>query len=370
MRVTQLCGKAFPLALTLIVASCTESPVEPLLPPLRDVPPDLAQITLVATGQPTYPYAMLELNDPEGFKGFVAVNSKGEPVWLFRTTGGPVSFTQRANGNFVFLDLGRGLVEVTQRGDVVRELPQGPTGGRLIHNDVVSTARNTLLFLADDWRTVRDTVVNGVAVWEWYPEASSTVKRWSSFDKLDPSRDRGPRYRPDDWLHANSLSIGPRENLLVSFHFLNQVISISADYKSLEWRLGGIKATIPVDDPFSGQHNVQEVQSGRIVMFDNGFERNSERYSRAVEYEITGSQARKVWEWRPVRDNWAKAIGAAWRMQNGNTFVAFGVTKDVPIGSTGPIEVYEVTPGGTVVWHLEVGGKVRSMYRATPLQGF
>ena len=360
--------RASALALFL-VAGCEESFIESPLPPLKEVPSDLAEITFSATGQPSYPYAMLELSHPQGFMGFVIVNGEGKPVWFFRTVGGAVSFTRRENGNFVFLDLGRGLVEVTPKGNVVRELAQGPTGGRLIHNDVVATNRNSLLFLADEWRSSRDTLVNGVAIWEWYPEAGSTVKRWSSFDNLTPAFDRGPRYRPDDWLHANSLSIGPRENLLVSSHFLDQVISISADYRSYEWRLGGTRATIPVDDPFSGQHNAQEIQSGRVLMFDNGFERDFERYSRAVEYQINGSQARKVWEWRPQRDNWAKAIGAAWRIPNGNTFVAFGVTKDVPIGSTGPIEVYEVTVAGAVVWHLVIGGKVRSMYRATPLPG-
>ena len=40
------------------------------------------------------------------------------------------------------------------------------------------------------------------------------------------------------------------------------------------------------------------------------------------------------------------------------------------VGSTGPIEVYEVTQAGEVAWHLEVGGAVSSMYRATPLFEF
>ena len=156
----------------------------------------------------------------------------------------------------------------------------------------------------------------------------------------------------------------------MSSPFLNQVISISADYKSVEWRLGGPRGTISVGDPFSGQHMVQEISSGRILMFDNGFERTSERYSRAVEYDITGGQARKVWEWHPSRDNWARAVGADRRLPNGNTLVAFGVTKDLPVGSTGPLEAYEVTDGGSVVWHIVVEGNLRTMYRASPLWEF
>ena len=78
----------------------------------------------------------------------------------------------------------------------------------------------------------------------------------------------------------------------------------------------------------------------------------------------------KTWEWRPARDNWARVISSARRLPNGNTLVAFGVPKDVPAGSTGPVEAYEVTEGGVVMWHLAVGREVSSMYRVTPLFEF
>jgi hypothetical protein len=156
----------------------------------------------------------------------------------------------------------------------------------------------------------------------------------------------------------------------MSLHFLNQVLSISPDFQRIEWRMGGVGATLPVDDPFTGQHTAVEVKSNRVLLFDNGFERSAERYSRAAEYEITGNRAIKAWEWRPTRDNWARVISSARRLPNGNTLVAFGVPRDSPPGSTGPIEVYEVTHGGVVVWHLRVDDAVSSMYRATPIFAF
>ncbi|HEX7049395.1 MAG TPA: aryl-sulfate sulfotransferase [Longimicrobiales bacterium] len=350
--------------------ACGDAPLAPELPPLTELPPDLANVSFAAEGHPTAPYALLEIRQSEGFRGFVAVNAAGRPVWFFRTTGSPSGATRRANGNFVFLDHERGLVEVTMEGQVVRELAQEARPGRFIHHDVTATPRNTVLFIAEDTRPWRDTVVTGTAIWEWSPERGSVVQRWSSFDHLDPDVDWGPRSGPSDWLHANSLSIGSRGNILLSMHFLDQVISITPDFGALEWRLGGVRATITVDDPFSGQHSATETEPGHILLFDNGFAREDTRYSRAVEYELGEATAHKVWEWRPERDNWARVISSARRLPNGNTLVAFGTQRDPALGSTGPIEVYEVTRDGEVVWHLLLGGEISSMYRATPLFAF
>ena len=163
--------------------------------------------------------------------------------------------TRRLSGNFVFLDLTLGLLEVTPAGSVVAQIPQ-EADDRTIHHDVTAVSDGTVLFLANDRQLVGDTMVAGEAVWEWNPETGAETKLWSSFDHLSPIDDRGPRYRSGDWLHANSLSVGPRDNVLISLQALNQIISISPDYQSTEWRLGGTNATIqvPEEDRFSGQH--------------------------------------------------------------------------------------------------------------------
>jgi hypothetical protein len=160
---------------------------------------------------------------------------------------------------------------------------------------------------------------------------------------------------------------GPRGNVLVSSPFLNQVISIAPDYRSLEYRLGGVRATITVDDPFDGQHTAAELPSGRVLLFDNGFARAGPPYSRAAEYEVWTERPGIVGEWRPPRDNFAPVVGAARRLPGGGTMLAFGVMEDGALGATGPIEVYEITAAGDVAWHLTVTGQVASMYRATPL---
>jgi hypothetical protein len=354
------------LLVALGAAACSDAPFAPL-PPLAELPPDLAAITFRAEGRSTAPYTMLELRQTGGFSGFVAVDGAGRPVWLFRTQGTSSGFARRRNGNFVLLDVGRGLVEVSPDGQVVRELAQQARPGRRMHHDVAVTPRNTVLFLAEDWQPWDGALLAGEALWEWVPETGTVTRRWSSFQHLDPRDDWGPRSIRADWLHANSVSYGPRGNVLVSFHFLNQVISLSPDLERMEWRLGGTRGDVPVDDPFSGQHTAQEVSARRVLLFDNGYERTTERYSRAAEYELRNGAAQKVWEWRPPRDNWARIISGARRLSNGNTVVTFGTVASTAEGTTGPIEVYEVTPRGEAVWHLVVSGAVSSLYRATPL---
>jgi hypothetical protein len=351
----------------LAAVACSDGSDTPLAP-LADLPPDLAAVSFSAEGTPTAPYTMLELRQTGGFSGFVAVDGAGRPVWFFRTLGTASGHTRRLNGDFVFLDGDRGLVEVSRAGRVVHVLAQEAPPGRHIHHDVTVTPRNTLLFLADDWQPWDGALLKGEALWEWDPETAVTTKRWSSFTQLDPRYDWGARSLREDWLHANALSYGPRGNVLVSFHYLNQVISLSPDLKGIEWRLGGVRGDVAVDDPFSGQHAVKEVSPGHVLMFDNGYERLADRYSRAAEYELHGGTATKVWQWRPPVDNWARIISSARRLSNGNTVVAFGTTRNNPAGATGPLEVYEVTRGGAVVWHLRVSGAVSSMYRATPLE--
>lgn len=355
-----------PVLVALGVAACSDAPFTPL-PPLADLPPDLAAVTFSAQGRPTAPYTMLELRHRAGFNGFVAVDGAGRPVWFFRTEGNPAGFTRRRDGNFVFLDAARGLVEVSRDGRVVRELAQQARPGRRMHHDVTVTPRNTVLFLAEDWQPWEGELLAGEALWEWDPEAGTTTRRWSSFAHLDPRHDWGARSIREDWLHANSVSYGARGNVLVSFHFLDQVISLSPALDRVQWRMGGVRADVPVDDPFSGQHTAQEVRAGRVLLFDNGYDRVATPYSRAVEYEIRGGAATRVWEWRPPRDNWARVISGVRRLPNGNSVVTFGTIAAPAAGTTGPIEVYEVTPGGKVRWHLVASGAISSIYRATPL---
>jgi hypothetical protein len=166
-------------------------------------------------------------------------------------------------------------------------------------------------------------------------------------------------------MHANSLALGPRGNVLVSVHYFNQILSLAPDWSRIEWRLGGVRATVMVSpaEQFSGQHTAHEIEPGRILLFDNGRDRGG--YSRALELAVTGGVAEKVWEWQPARANFASAVSSARRLPNGNTLISFGMSAGQSDAS-GPTEAFEVTASGTALWHLLVSGTT-TMFRVEPI---
>jgi hypothetical protein len=325
------------------------------------LPTDLRAALVSVTGKRTAPLVMVHLYEPTGFKGYAMLGERDDVVWYWRTTDFPFGMTRRSNGNFVFMDKGRGLVEVSPDGTVVHELPQD-FANRELHHDAIVSLTNTVLFIAFDDRQLSGANVRGDAIWEWSPETGALDKRWTSWEHFTEPNELIPRGR--ELLHANALAIGPRNNVLLSVHHWNQVVSITPDWRTIEWRFGGVNAThpLPVAEAFSGQHTPREIAAGRLLLFDNGTDRGG--YSRAVEYSVETGASRTLWEWRSQPLNYASAVGSARRLANGNTMIAFGMAPGLA-GSTGPTEVYEVDAAGTPVWHLIT--KTQTMFRAEPM---
>lgn len=335
-------------------------------PPL---PADLGALTFRSTGSSSAPLVLLEPSRPGGFSGPVAVDGAGRVVWFHRTKGDIHGFVRRASGSFVLLDVQEGLVEITPAGDTLSTL--STSEARHIHHDVTETRDGSLLFLAREWERVAGDSIRGEAIWLWDPESGATERLWSAFDHLDYESDRSEKSRARNWLHANSLSEGPRGNLVVSFSFLDQVVSIPRGMGrgDFEWRLGGPNAThLPEAVGFSGQHTASEVAPGRVLLFDNGFDEGGAARgpSRAVEYRLDNPSSPVVWEFVPPNGNRARVVSGAVRLTSGNTLVTFGAPEGLR-GSIGPTEVYEVTPAGEITWHLAVQGPIRTLYRASSL---
>lgn len=341
--------------------------------PTRDaveVPEALQAIEFVTSGNATFDLALLELGQPGGWNGPVAVDTDGGVMWWHETRGDIHGVALRADGTLVLLDVEDGLVVIRPQGDTVATLPSTPD--RRIHHSVLETSGGDLLFLARDAQTVGGTEVMGEAIWRWNPQTGSTERMWSSFDHLSWDEDRGERSTERNWLHANSIKEGPRGNLLVSLSFLNQVLSIVPDFSHVEWRVGGPMATHPVNGaPFWGQHDATEVDHGRLLLFDNGMrglglDVDRAHVSRALEVELIEGAASPVWEFTPPDSLRSRIVGSAERLTNGHTVVTFGASEGLR-GSTGGIAVFEVDRSGRVVWTLRVAGRVRTLYRATAL---
>jgi hypothetical protein len=329
------------------------------------LPADLADVKFSVQGTPTGELCMWEVQGSAGFKGFVATDAWGDVVWFYRTVGAAHGGTIRANGNFVLNDLGTGLLEVTPAGAVVHKADIGA------HHDAIATPANTVLFISFDVRSAAGTgTLWGDGIFEWTPETGEVVERFSEWDFFDPRYDWGTRSSTSDWLHANSLAIGPHGNVLLSLDWTSEVVSIAPDWRSIEWHLGGRRSTFAFDSgaAFSGQHTVTMPAENRVLLFDNGREfTGAGRLSRGLELQLstTSGRATAAWSFSPSPANYAPYLGYARRLSNGNTELLFGL----PQGqfndqvATGPISAFEVSPSGATIWRTDVTNST-SVYRA------
>ena len=336
------------------------------------LPSEFAEYRFQVIGDATFPVVMLGSES-------VMIDTDGHVVWYGSKDNPSNGFTRRANGDFVFRTPA-GLEVVTPMNEAVATLTEADAIARtgrstfFMHHDVITTPENTLLFLVRDGTvTLRDTTWVGDEVWEWDPDIDDLELRWAASDFFWPETDRGDRSIPGDWLHANSISLGPRGNVVVSFFWLHEVLSIAADYQSIEWRLGGPNSSVVVADGAmeAGQHTAAEVNPNRVLLFDNGRDRpGGELFSRASEIELdhnTGT-ARLVWEFRPQPDIYAPVVSSARRLENGNTVVGFGLDAGrFSPPSTGPLAAFEVTPSGRILWQMTILAGTSGVYRFDPL---
>lgn len=337
------------------------------------LPPALRHIEISETGAPSLPVALVEVVGSTEFTGLLMIED-GEIVGWLPLVGSLFGATRRANGEITMMDGALGLTSYRLDGTLAHRLPhpsvEAPTVYGRMHHDVIATPQNTLLFIANEMRAVGAETVTGEALWEWTPETGEVRKRWSAFDFLDWSVLRGSRSMASNWLHGNGLSYGPRGNVLMSLRNVDQVISIAPDFSAVEWSLGGTNGTLAVSaaDRAWGQHYVSEPAPGRVLVFDNGFDRPVGVFSRAIEYQvnITDRTATKVWEYRDTPEIYASLVGSARRLPNGNTAIMFGMFAGQG-GSTGPVTAVEVTPAGVPVWRLTFGPQLTRLYRITPM---
>ncbi len=211
------------------------------------------------------------------------------------------------------------------------------------------SATNTAL---DAWHTFQRQDAHGAVEFEW--------KTWSRFTAADDLEQL-----PSDFDHMNAMSIDPTDgNYIVSLRNMDAVIKVDYNTGKVIWQVGGKQATMKVvNDPlgtFYGQHYAHVIKNGDLLMFDNGI-RHQPAQSRAAEYKLdpTNGTATLVWEYRRTPAIFIPVIGAANRLENGNTLVDFG--------TFGVLD--EVDPSGALIWEgrIRQGGGPIATYRVVPL---
>ena len=332
------------------------------------LPEPLASVFTTAVGRSSQPLILSDYRLPEshlnGQDYFIFWDEVGALVWYVRVEdSGPVA---RASGgeNFLFVPWTGGLEQFTPLGKVT------DLAGHVLdksHHELVPLDADRILLplsVSEDFGSDEDPkqiVYDDLAI--WHSATGRIEKAWSareSWDIMDPAQhwepvDEEGRQR---WTHLNSVSPTSEGNLLLSFRHRSQIVSLTPDYE-IEWQLHGPDSDYDFPDPtdrFYGPHTASQLANGNILVFDNGRGRPDAEgglYSRALELRLddAAGTAVKVWEYRPDPDIYSTAVSSAYRLENGNTLVNFGVRKLRLVHS--PLVVVEADANGDEVFRVE-----------------
>ncbi|KAA2314979.1 aryl sulfotransferase [Pseudooceanicola sediminis] len=196
-----------------------------------------------------------------------------------------------------------------------------------------------------------------------------TVWEWRIWDHLDPAD--FPIHTIFDrrhWPMINGLAETRDGLILMSLRTTSGVIAVDRTTGKVVWHVGA--------DAVAQQHTPVEMESGAILVFDNGNLRDGSTspFSRALEFDPKTGET--VWAYQDTSLPMAffsPYMGSCQRLWNGNTFIcesAFG-------------RLFEVTPDGAVVWEYVIpdfaaypaplntfiGGSHNSCFRAHRYRG-
>jgi hypothetical protein len=333
-----------------------------------DLPPELRALHLSGSGAPSAGYTLIVPLFPDtsvAANGFVvAFDASGAVRWYHRFPGQwPVEAKQQPNGHItVFVGRSYGwqpnageFVELTPGGDVVRTFAVDGSYYTDPHELLLSFQSSSVgaaHLIGYDIHSYDLTSVGGspnahlaVHTIERHDASGAVTFRWSAGSLFSIADWPLPNPQAVDLEHPSSLAIAPDGGYVVSFQGMDEVTKIDSTTGAIVWRLGGRHNQFQIrDDPlngFLGQHDVQVLPNGDLLMLDDHF-RGVPGPARAVEYSLDTQAmvARLVWQYRPAPAIISPIMGSAQRLGDGGTLVGFG--------AAGRID--EVASDGTVRW--------------------
>ena len=306
---------------------------------------------------------------------YIFWDETGSIVWYYTTravsesdnVGTPNAILQKSNGNLVYIRYRCCITEITPLGEVVDRIEASDEAG-IPHHDFMILDDGRILYLSDTQITLDDSanggapdtaaVVDALNIWD--PQTGIIEQVWDSenFWDISDQSQRGIWDSNHRWTHINSVSSGRRGNFILSSRNRHQVFSLSPDFQSIEWQLGGPNSDYAFPNPndrFYGQHSATELSNGNILLFDNGTNRPDSEgglYSRALELRLDYATrtAVKVWEYRSATNTHSSFVSNALRLDNGNTLVNFGATPGTVFG---PFTFVETSPRGNDIFRVE-----------------
>ena len=345
------------------------------------LPDDLAIIHRRASGRSSQPLILTSYADHFN-DHIVFLDEAGEIVWYhahdpaegFTERFDPVpvnAIEQKPNGNLIYVNSWCCITEITPLGEVVGQLVAGDEAGTP-HHDFVLLDDGRILYPSREMTVFDDSANGGDAKASafadklriWDPESGRVEQVWDSRDFWDIAaadqwdiRRSVSRASISSWTNLNSVNLGPQGNFILSSRHRQQIISVAADFQTIEWQLSGPGSSYRFPNPndrFYTQHDATQLPNGNILLFDNGYRRPASeggKYSRAIEIRLDDESrsAVKAWEHRADPDIFSPIVSGAVRLGNGNTLINFGSREE----HDQPMAVLEVDPQGNERFRVE-----------------
>lgn len=227
----------------------------------------------------------------------------GNTLWEYRNKRMHHDFVHLPNGNYLTLlieGLPDGMTEQVKGGNWAEEDPEVMWGDKAVE---ITPA--------------------GEIVWEW-----------NSWEHLDVENDViCPLDSRKEWTHINSIGLTPDGDMLLSFRQTSFVAIVDRKTGDFKWKWG--------QGELSHQHNPTWLDTGKILLFDNGPHRiRKTAHSRVIEVDPATNEIGWTYQSDPLVGFFSVGISGAQRLPNGNTLICEGVHG----------RLFEVTEEGEVVW--------------------
>lgn len=353
-------------------ASYATGTLPPAIPPITIVAndptktsPGFTMFTIWKwTGTPT-----ANLDGPTS--SIVALDPEGQVVWYYLQGGPPTANTPTApkklpNGDLLFVWGEAGWSEIDMMGNTVRSYLSSQMGLDSMHHEVaLEPSSPDYLGLSTELREVSGyptgdggtttLPIVGDIIAEFNADGG-VLNEWHALDMLDPHREGNPAMfntpfwnglytdagLTKDWTHGNAVTTDPADgNIIASSRtqgWIYKFARTDGGTPTVEWRLGagGDFTLTNAGETFQyGQHGVNVLPNGNLMMFDNGNNRPGpdggiNQFSRALEYSLdtTNMTATIAWQFQDTSPFFAQFIGSSYQLANGDVLVCAGGLVD------------------------------------------
>lgn len=233
----------------------------------------------------------------------------------------------------------------------------------MLHHDFVRLASGNTLTLT--WRKLPPEVSErvqgghhddedpevmwGDVVQEITPQGE-VAHEWRSWEHLILTEDTiCPLESHKEWTHANSIAVMPDGNWLLSFRLIDTVAIVDRESGAFKWKWG--------KDVLSHQHHASWLDSGRVLVFDNGaHRRRGPNFSQVIEVDPESGEIAWTYKHRTIVGFYSFFVSGAERLAGGNTLINSGAHG----------HFFEVMPGGETVWEFVSPFYYESKFGETP----